>query len=155
MKGKNERENEERSRWKEVKEDFPKNVSRPSHPPDEFLSLALSSCVVVCCCCVSWCGVCAVCVVVRHWKKPPCVRSKRPRVYRHHAPMCFNMCAWCRHTRGRFESTHGDVLHGHTEVFSVPHQQHKHTPNTHQTHHDHQQHQHTTTTTIQSGEAPF
>ena len=29
--------------------------------------------------------------------------------------LCFNMCAWCRHTRGRFERTHGDVLSGHTE----------------------------------------
>ena len=32
----------------------------------------------------------------------PCVHSKRPRVYWHHA--------WCRHARGRFERTHGDVL---------------------------------------------
>ena len=31
------------------------------------------------------------------------------------------MCAWCWHTRGRFESTHGGVLDGHTGVFSVPH----------------------------------
>ena len=30
-----------------------------------------------------------------------------PRVYRHHAHMCFNMRARCRCTRGRFESTHG------------------------------------------------
>ena len=30
-----------------------------------------------------------------------------------------NMCAWCRHTRGRFERTHGDVLSGHTGFFSV------------------------------------
>ena len=38
---------------------------------------------------------------------PPCVHAKRPHVCRHHAHMCFNMCAWCRYTRGRFESTHG------------------------------------------------
>ena len=43
-------------------------------------------------------------------KTPPCVHSKRPRVCRHHAHMCFNMCAWCRHTRGRFECTHGGVF---------------------------------------------
>ena len=48
-------------------------------------------------------------------KTPPCVRSKRPRVYRHHARMCYHMRAWCRYTRGRFESTHGGFLHGHTE----------------------------------------
>ena len=24
------------------------------------------------------------------------------------------MRAWCRHTRGRFERTHGDVFNGHT-----------------------------------------
>ena len=47
----------------------------------------------------------------------PCVRSKRPRVYRHHARMCYHMRAWCRYTRGRFESTHGGVLNVHTEVF--------------------------------------
>ena len=27
--------------------------------------------------------------------------------------MCFNMCAWCRCTRGRFECTHGGVLDQH------------------------------------------
>ena len=40
-------------------------------------------------------------------KKPPCVDSKRPRVYRHHAHMCYHMRAWRLNTRGRFESTHG------------------------------------------------
>ena len=67
-----------------------------------------------------WCGVllvscgCVVCVVW-HAEKPPCVSSKRlpsvhstrPRVYRHHVHMCFNMCAWCRYTWRRFERTHG------------------------------------------------
>ena len=52
-------------------------------------------------------------------KTPPCVRSKRPRVHRHHAHMCFNMCAWCRYTRGRIERTHGGVLSGHTESSPV------------------------------------
>ena len=41
--------------------------------------------------------------------------QKRPRVCRHHVHMCFNMYAWCRYTRGRFERTHGDVLNPHTE----------------------------------------
>ena len=44
---------------------------------------------------------------------PPCVHSKRPRVYWHHAHMLKHMCACCRHTRAR--------LNVHTEVFSVPH----------------------------------
>ena len=41
------------------------------------------------------------------WKTSPCVRSKRPRLYRHHAHTCFNMCA-------RGAGTHGDVLNVHT-----------------------------------------
>ena len=52
----------------------------------------------------------------------PCVRSKRPRVYR---------CAWCQYTRGRFERTHGDVLDGHT-VFSACTQQNNNTTTTQQ-----------------------
>ena len=40
-------------------------------------------------------------------KTCPCVRSKPPRLYRHHAHMCFNMCA-------RGAGTHGDVLNVHT-----------------------------------------
>ena len=77
----------------------------------------------------------------------PCVRSKRPRVYRHHAHTCFNMCAWCRYTRGRFGRTHKDVLSGHTGFFSAarPH----HTPHTHTTTQDTTQDdtpQHTTAT---------
>ena len=52
------------------------------------------------------CGV-VVCVRCGDTLKNPCVRSKRPRVYRHHAQTCFNMCAWCRHTWGRVEWTHG------------------------------------------------
>ena len=48
-------------------------------------------------------------------KTPPCVHSKRPRVCRQHAQMCFNMCAWCRYTRGRSKRTHWGVSNGHTE----------------------------------------
>ena len=70
--------------------------------------------------CVVWCLVscgvvcCVLCVVCGKQKKPPCVDSKRPRVYRHHARMCQNMRAWCRYTRGRFESAHGGFLDRHT-----------------------------------------
>ena len=67
----------------------------------------VSLCVV---CCGMLCLVCGVC----HAEKPmcplntsPCVCSKRPRVYRHHAQTCFNMSA-------RGAGTHGDVLSGHT-----------------------------------------
>ena len=48
--------------------------------------------------CVVWC------VSVQN---VPCVRPKRPRVYRHHARMFRHMCAWCQHTRERFGRTHG------------------------------------------------
>ena len=68
------------------------------------------------CLCV-WCGVvwCAVwCGTLKtpcvDLKRSPCVHSKRPRVYRHHAHMLKSMRACCRHTRGRFESTHGGVF---------------------------------------------
>ena len=75
------------------------------------------------------------------FKTTPCVRSNRLRVHRHHAYMFQHMCAWCRHTRGRFERTHGHVLSGHTGFsaffFSVPQHTQTHT-HTHQTHHDHQ-----------------
>ena len=74
---------------------------------------------------------------------------------------CFNMCAWCRHTRARFQSRHGGRFESTHGVFSVPHtttttttqhhttpQQnttqhnapqthHKRTTNTPQTHHKH------------------
>ena len=61
-------------------------------------------------------------------KKPPCVDSKRPRVYRHHAHMCYHMCAWYRYTRGRFESTHGGF-------FCVPSRATHHTTPQHTTPH--------------------
>ena len=69
------------------------------------------------------------------FKTSPCVRSKRPRVYRHHAHMKKHMCAWWRHTRRRLEWTHGGVsesTYGFSSFFfSVP--QHKHTHQTHTT----------------------
>ena len=80
--------------------------------------LSLSLCLSVSVwCCVLWC--CVVCVVwcvarLGTQKKPPCVDAKRPRVYRHHAHMCYHMCAWCRYTRGRFASTHGSLFFGRT-----------------------------------------
>ena len=46
--------------------------------------------------------------------------QKSLRVYRHHAHMCFNMCAWCRYTRGRL-NVHGHVLNVHTGFSDVPH----------------------------------
>ena len=62
-----------------------------------------------------------------------------PRVYRHHAHMLKHMCAWCRHTQGRFECTQGGrFVHTHT-FFSTFFQRaathtnthtHTHTPNT-------------------------
>ena len=87
----------------------------------QFLSHSVSLClclrVVVLWWCVWWWWWC----VVWHRENPvcplktsPCVRSKRSRVYRHHAHMLKHMCAWCRHTRGRFERTHLRVLNGHT-----------------------------------------
>ena len=69
---------------------------------------------VVCVVCGVWCVWCVVCGLCDTLKKPvcplntsPCVRSERLRVYRHHAQTCLNMCAWCRHTRGRIECIHG------------------------------------------------
>ena len=65
------------------------------------LSLFLSLFRVVLWCVVLWCVcgvVCGVVCVVWHRENPvcplktsPCVRSKRPRVCRHHEHMCFNM----------------------------------------------------------------
>ena len=102
-----------------------------------YLSLSVCPCDVVCCgvWCVSlwsWCCWWSWCVFgVRHTEKnvekpvcgfsdtPPCVRSKRPRVYRHHAHMLKHVCAWCRYTRGRFERTHA--------LLSPPPTNHTHT----------------------------
>ena len=65
------------------------------------------------------------------FKTSPCVHSKRPRVYRHHAHMLKHMCAWCRQTRGRFECTHGGVFESthvfFSRFFSVPEHTQTHT----------------------------
>ena len=55
-------------------------------------------------------------------KSPPCVHSKRPCVCRHHAHMLKHMCAWCRYTQGRFESTHGgfSACHGTHHDHTTP-----------------------------------
>ena len=69
----------------------------------------------------------------------PRVRPKNLRVWIQDVPVCtdttpacFDTCgAWCRYTRGRFESTHGGF-------FCVPHhtpQTHTHTPHTHTAQH--------------------
>ena len=58
----------------------------------------------------AWCGV--VCGAVCPLNTSPCVRSKRPRVYRHHAHTCGNTCA-------RGAGTHGDVLNVHTVTFFI------------------------------------
>ena len=82
----------------------------------------VSLCVVVVCVCVLWWCVWFVllwwCVTLRDTRA--CIQNasvctfKTFRVYRHHAHMCFNMCAWCRYTRRRFERTHAGVLNAHT-----------------------------------------
>ena len=64
-------------------------------------------------------SVCVGCVL-RVWRglargKNLCVGSKRLRVYRQNALMCYHMRAFCGYTRKRFEPTHGDVLNLHTE----------------------------------------
>ena len=66
------------------------------------------------------------------FKTSPCVRSKRPRVNRHHAHMFQHMCAWCRHARRRFECTHGGVLeakYGFFPHFLACRNTHKHRVN--------------------------
>ena len=67
-------------------------------------------CGVVLCCSV-WCGAAwhAENTSVCRFKTPPCVRSRRLRVYRENARMCW--------TCGRFPGTHGGVLNAHTEAF--------------------------------------
>ena len=91
------------------------------------LSIFLCLCLrvlVVCvssCVCVVLCSV--VCAVCRDTLKTPCVDSKRPRVCRQHAHMLFSMWAWCRYTRGRFESTHGkrfESTHGGHRQLCLP-----------------------------------
>ena len=82
-------------------------------------------------CCVSLCVVvvverrvcCTLKTSVCPSKTPPCVCSKRLRVYRHHAHMLKHMCAWCRYTRGRFERTHTETLWMDTRRAGVGHRQ--------------------------------
>ena len=76
-------------------------------------------CDVVLCCVVVMCCVVVLCVVCDTMKNPvcplntsPCVRSKRPRVYRHNTHTCFNMCA-------RGAGKNGDVFNVHTEAFYI------------------------------------
>ena len=96
-------------------------------PLSLFFHLALSShvslllCVWVCgCVLVLWVWVCAF-LLVLHFKRPPCVRSKRSRVYFPNAPVCtFKTPAshwkrtFSRYTRERFDRTYGSVLNVHT-----------------------------------------
>ena len=88
-------------------------------PLSSFSVFFLSPCDVVLCVCV-----CVFACIAARWKKvknpcvdsktPPRVHSKRSHVCQHHAHMCFNVCAWCWYTRGRFESTHGGrFVHTH------------------------------------------
>ena len=63
-------------------------------------------------------------------KKPPCVDSKRLRVYVQDVPVCTDTTPACGSTCARGAGTHGDVLNLHTEVFSACH-------TTHHTHHTH------------------
>ena len=91
------------------------------------VSVSVCYCGVLLCC---WC--CVLGVVSLWWcdtLKTPCVRSKCPHECRLHAHMCFNICAWCLHTRGRFESTHGGVQD------ATPHRTHTMTTTTHTTQH--------------------
>ena len=60
-------------------------------------------------------------------KTSPCVGSKRAHV--------FNMRAFCRYTRKRFEPTHGDVLNLHTGFFLRAEPRHTHHTPTHTTYH--------------------
>ena len=64
-------------------------------------------------------------MVKQAWSYIPCVHLKRPR-----AQITF---AFCRHTRRRFECTHGDVFESTHGVFERVTPQH-HTPRT--THHN-------------------
>ena len=95
-----------------------------------YLRVVLWSCCCVVLCLVVWCvcGVlCGVVCVVWHRENPvcplktcPCVRSKRPRVYRHHAHMSclvsvsLSLSLSSFSVSGRFECAHGHVLNGHT-----------------------------------------
>ena len=68
-------------------------------------------------------------VTVCTFRTSPCVPAPRAHVLKH-------VCAWCPHSRRRFERAHGDVLSGHTGFSSVSHTTHRtHTPQ-HKTKHN-------------------
>ena len=88
------------------------------------LCCALLLCVAVCGCVVCGCVLAGEGVYASNLS--PCVRSKRPFVYRYHAHM--------RYTCERGTGTHWDVLNVHKVFFfSVSH----HTPHQHNTAHIH------------------
>ena len=60
-------------------------------------------------------------IPVCRFRTLPCVHSKCTRVYRHHAHMLKHMCAWCRHTRGRIECTHGGCIQRVTPHHTATH----------------------------------
>ena len=78
------------------------------------LSLCLSVCLRVVLCVVVLC----VSPCVRS-KTPPCVRSKRLRVYVQNVSVCIGTTPACVTTCGLGAGTHGDVLNVHTEVFGT------------------------------------
>ena len=56
--------------------------------------------VVVVVVCVAWCGMLKTSMC--RFKTPPCVHSKRPCVYRHHAYMLKHMYALCSSNHSRY-----------------------------------------------------
>ena len=93
-------------------------------------------CVVLCVVVrVVWWCVCVVCGEAWRTENPPCVDSKRLRVYCQDVSVCTvrtspcvqatgphvqHMRARCRYTRRRPDRTHGGVLHLHTGGFFSP-----------------------------------
>ena len=115
------------------------------------LGCAVLWCVVVCCC--MWlCCVCvwfcmSLCVLGEEWVgegEGPCVDSKRLPCVQAPRPHVSYMWTWYQYTRGRFECTHGGVLHLQTGFFSLPHHTHNTNNTTH--HHTHSTHTHHTET---------
>ena len=74
-------------------------------------------------------------------KRLPCVHSKRPRVYRHHARKCYHLRASCRYTRGRIETR------GFSACHTTPHRTHTPRPQKHTHKRQQQPPQHTETGT--------
>ena len=90
---------------------------------------------------------CAVCHVYIFTHVPVCTFNTSPCMPAPRAHLLKHMCAWCQHTLGRFERTHGDVLSGHTGFFSVSHTtpHRTHTTPQHKTQHTTTHHNNTTT----------